>query len=228
MGFLIASSLALFVSTPKAIVVPVGPPANGQALTGNGSDGTVARWSSYYGQPAVVNSNYMTESATGVTLTGTTAVGAATFTPNLSSFTVSNATGAMTATTLGQCVSVSSVSLSPPSYVSTVWVSFSGASTMSVVGSTATLGVMVDGAFAKIGGTNGVLETTTKGIISVAVNNTAASQIGQDINMSFGPLPIVVTAGAQHQFCLTADVTSGVLTLDTLNSIPQFTVAYYP
>ncbi len=198
-------------------VTPVGPPANGQSLTGNGTDGTVARWTSYYGQPAVVNSNYITESATGVTIAGATS-----FSTNLSSFTVANATGVYTQTTLNVCVAKSTVSLTLPTGITTIWVGYAGASSATVAGSTTTIGVLLDSGYATIAG---VAETSGRGIVTVGNGQLIGSN---DVNLSFGPLPISGLSAGTHTLCLLLDNSGGAVSLDSSNEISAFTASYFP
>lgn len=158
-------------------------------------------------------------------VTGTLAVtGAATFTAPLSSYTVANATGVYTLTTLGTCVSQSTVSLTLPSPNTTIWVSYSGASSGTVANSSATIGVIVDGGYATIGT---IAETSTRGILRVG-NGTGVAA-GQNVNMSFGPLPISgLSTGVSHTLCLALYSSSGVQSLDSINQLSLFTAWYQP
>lgn len=158
-----------------------------------------------------------------VSVTGSTI--AAVFTPMLSSFTVVNATGSYTNTTLNACIAQSTASLTLPSGGSgTISVSYVGSSSSTVSGSTVTVGILVDGAYATIAG---VAETSSKGIVSFG-QGTSLAQGGQDMNISFGPIPITGLSAASHSVCLTIKSTSGQVTLDSVNNISLFSVYYLP
>ncbi len=64
--------VALFlVYRANAIVAPVGPPSDGTALSGMCSDGNIVRCTGYYGNPQLVNSNWLQENGTGLGISGT-------------------------------------------------------------------------------------------------------------------------------------------------------------
>lgn len=158
-----------------------------------------------------------------VTASGTLAVtGATTFTTNLSSFTVGNATGTYTQTALNNCVAQSTRTLNLPSQISTIWVSYVGASSVTVTGSTITVGILIDGAYVTVAG---VSETASRGILSVG-NGVAVG--GNDVNIGFSAVPVTSLGAGAHNICLTAASTSGALTIDSVNEISAFTAYYLP
>ena len=170
------------------------------------------------GGNTVLNTN-----ASGVAVTGTLNVtGASTFSTVLSSFTSANPAGSISATALNACIAGSTVSLTLPAQTSTVWVGFSGASTTSVLGSTVTVGILIDGAYATVAG---VTETSALGLKTVGQWATVG---GDDLNMSFPSVPITVTAGASHNFCLTMKSTSGTAYIDNNASIAVFEAHFLP
>ncbi len=156
-------------------------------------------------------------------VTGTlTVTGASTFTAPLSSFTVTNATGSYTQTTLASCVNKSTVSLTLTAPVSTIWITYSGASSSTIIGSTVAVGVLIDGAYATIAG---VAETSSKGILSVGQGQANGNN---DFNMSFGPLPISGLAAGSHNLCLLLSTSGGTATIDTVNEISAFSAYFIP
>lgn len=161
------------------------------------------------------------------TIAGTLAVtGAITATTSMSSFTVANATGSITQTGVNLCIAQSTVSLTLPSQISTIWVSYSGASSSTVAGSTITVGVLIDGGYATIAG---IAQSSTKGILSVGNGRAGASGVGgNDVSLSFGPLPISGLSAGSHTLCLVEASTSGTLFPDSAGEISAFTAYYLP
>lgn len=69
-GLAISSYLLFLNQISKAVVTPSGPPVQGSSIQGNCTDGMGIRCSTYYGSPAVVNSNWQNENANGYGIAG--------------------------------------------------------------------------------------------------------------------------------------------------------------
>lgn len=134
--------------------------------------------------------------------------GQTTFTPNLSSFTVSSAlSGTFTNTTLTTCVST--ITLSLPTGNSIIFVGFNGTISVNSLAAVIGIGVLVDGAYV-----NG--ETSAKGLTAP---QEAVSTDGT--NLSFNTLLTGLSAGS-HNVCLVPFVSGGTGTIDSTNSVAKF------
>ena len=64
--------LAFVAASIFAVVTPAGPGNTGAAAVGTGSDGSICRWTSYYGNAQIANATFMYENETGLGLNNTT------------------------------------------------------------------------------------------------------------------------------------------------------------
>lgn len=167
--------------------------------------------------PTTVTASSLTVVGSGgllVSVTGTSP--AATFTPNLSSFTVSGAlSGTFTNTTLGACISGSTITLNLPTNVGSVFVGFNGAISDGNLAANISVGILIDGGFA-----NG--ETNAKGLTSVMQAVTTDNN-----NMSFSTILTGLAAGA-HNVCLAPFVSAGTGTIDSTNSVAKLWMYMLP
>lgn len=138
------------------------------------------------------------------------------FTPNLSSNTTVNLSSAnITQSSLGPCLSGSTIGLTMNGSTSALDVFFVGGASVTVVGSTVTLAVLVDGAY--VYGANSVL-----GNLSVGNGLATGGVGGNDLNLSFN-LPIFgLATGATHNVCLSVASSSGKVVIDSQNQAARF------
>ncbi len=135
---------------------------------------------------------------------------------NVSSFMASAAlSGTFAGTSLGACVSGSTVSLTLPTGVTKIEVRFRGSARNDGLTNNQVVGVIVDGAY-----TGG--ETAAKGLMAMA-----QAVVNENENLSFTEVVSGLSAGS-HAFCLGAFVGGGTSTIDSTLSVAKMTVVMMP